>query len=80
MFFVVVAVFFYLRELFCHYMTYIPSTVILVLGHLLFSTNYLQGHPIELFLKISFFFRELWKKCPVLGRNLLLGNSQFSMS
>ena len=36
-------------------MTYTSqSTRILVLGHLRLSTNYLQGHPMDLFLKMSF--------------------------
>ena len=45
-----------------------------------------QGHPMDLFLQIYFLRanfcsgRETWKKCYVLGRNLLLGNSQFRVS
>ena len=55
-------------------------------GVLLVLLYELQGHPMDLFLQIYFLRanfcsgRETWKKCYVLGRNLLLGNSQFRVS
>ena len=61
-------------------MTYIPPT------RTSLRTIY---NPVDLFLKIFFLQakkltfllgREIWKKCYVLGRNLLLGNSQFRVS